>query len=109
VAYIGRWGGWLVVSLAACAPEPEPTEPVEVAVWPEEWDYRSFCWYYVQAGCKTDAGEPLGDERVNCIGKDDEYACVVDALEDLGEDGWHLEIGEAFPEYHTVYLLVRGR
>lgn len=106
---------WTIVGLSllvgACAGEPEDTgsSPViQEPVWPEVWEYQTFCWFQDENQCKLSGGEPVGDERVNCIDVEDTYDCVTDALNDLGDDGWLLDLPDrSFPDDAVVYLMYR--
>ena len=51
----------------------------------------------------------MGDEQVDCIEVEDTCECVVEALDELGGDGWRIELGEdSFPQQARVYLMWRS-
>ncbi len=106
------WLALLVVpALSACAaPDSDTGDGVIVEVepvWPEAWEYRAFCWYQDEDGCKYNDGEKTPGARVDCVDVADSYGCVTDGLNDLGADGWFLEPTENFPDAHVVYLMTR--
>jgi len=100
------------LSVASCEPETEDeayTDDSEVPpeAEPATYEYQSFCWTGVEEGCRFDGGDRASDVRVECF-SEDVYSCVVDKLNEEGQDGWQLVIsGEAFPNDNVVYLMVR--
>jgi hypothetical protein len=110
-----RTASFALLACVGCGPAPEETDSVPTvsplaAPDPVSYEYESFCWYDIDGGCQLNDGSKVGDERVNCVGESDTYACVVDALEDIGADGWSfVDLNTSFPIPHVVYLLYRAQ
>jgi hypothetical protein len=104
---------WMALAMAGCVPVADETDTaatgVEEPAWPEVWEYATFCWFADTDECKLNDGTNVGDERVNCVGEEDTYECVTDALNDLGAEGWRLDLPDrSFPDNAVVYLMYRA-
>jgi hypothetical protein len=104
------WFGLACLAGCASGPGEDSAGPVPAeSGWPDEWEYTTFCWFDSRNQCKLSDGTPVADERVNCIHEDDTYDCVTNALNDLGAEGWRLDLPDrSFPLHSVVYLMYRA-
>jgi hypothetical protein len=100
----------LMTMLAACAPtkdQMEYTNSQLEAIQSPTWEYSSVCFMNDDDDCWDD-GFASAIHTVDCAGDDfgDYEDCVVHQMNQLGTDGWRIDV-EGFPADGYVYLLWR--
>ena len=104
----------VVLSLGGCQDYSDDIAEVREAVEEPQastspsYSYASVCFMSNDGDC-SHSGTDYADFQIDCVGTMIEYwACVADEMDDLGQAGWYISLGEdTYPAGDTMYLMVR--